>query len=800
MSDDVVKIEVDGRELEARKGAMLIEATDAAGIYIPRFCYHKHLSVAANCRMCLVEVERAPKPMPACATPVVDGMKVSTRSPKATSAQHATMEFLLINHPLDCPICDQGGECELQDLAMGFGGDVSQFSERKRVVRDKNIGPLVQTDMTRCIHCTRCVRFGEEIAGLRELGATGRGEDMEIGTYVAKAMTSELSGNVIDLCPVGALTNKPYRYSARAWELQQRDGIAPHDALGSNLHFHVKGQTVKRVVPADNATVNETWISDRDRYSYLGMNHEARLTRPRIKRDGRWVDCDWDSAFAAVVEGLGSIAREDATSIAALASPSSTTEELYLLQKLLRGLGSQSIDHRLRQRDFSAQSIEPTYPAIPPLDVLETADAVLLIGAYPRHEQPLVNLRLRKAALRGGAIVVVDTLEQAFNYALTGQHVCKPSALVDCLSRVLADVAARKGATSPAALAAGSADVADGTPEFETSVARLAAAERPMVLVGATVEQHPQRSLLLELAAEIARVSGAQLGILAAGANAAGAWLAGAVPHRGPAGSVLATPGRTSAELLETPPRGCILLGFDPALDSGESRRLQAGLREAECVVALSAFESAALDSVADVLLPIAVFGENEGSFVNLNGTWQSFAAAVAPRGEARPAWKVLRVLGAQFGLGGFDAVKVDDVTSEIGALAAGLTPGSHGAWPPHDSAAAVGAAGQLEVVVEVPMYRVDQLVRHAPALQQMPQSGDDYVRVAAQTAADLGWAEGVRVDLVGADAQATAVLVIDDRVPPGACLVAGARPTLAEIAVQGSRIALLQASGNVAA
>ena len=794
MSDDVVKIEVDGRELEARKGAMLIEATDAAGIYIPRFCYHKHLSVAANCRMCLVEVERAPKPMPACATPVIDGMKVSTRSLKATSAQHATMEFLLINHPLDCPICDQGGECELQDLAMGYGGDVSQFSERKRVVRDKNIGPLVQTDMTRCIHCTRCVRFGEEIAGLRELGATGRGEDMEIGTYVAKAMTSELSGNVIDLCPVGALTNKPYRYSARAWELQQRDGIAPHDALGSNLHFHVKGQTVKRVIPAENAAVNETWISDRDRYSYLGMNHEGRLIRPRIKRDGRWADCDWDTAFAAVVEGLGGIARDDAGSLAALASPSSTTEELYLLQKLLRGLGSQSIDHRLRQRDFHAQSVEPLYPAAPPLGDLETADAVLLIGAYPRHEQPLLNLRLRKAALRGAAIVVVDTLEQPFNYGLTGQHVCKPSALVDCLTQLSSDVAARTGD----ALAA-RGGVEAGVPELEAGVARLVAAERPVVLVGATLEQHPRRSVLLELAAGIAHLIGAPLGTLAAGANAAGAWLAGAVPHRGPAGSALPSSGRTVAELLDTPPRGCILLGFDPALDSAEAQRLQTALGQAECVVALSAFDSAALEAVADVVLPIAVFGENEGSFVNLNGTWQHFSAAVAPRGDARPAWKILRVLGAKFGLHGFDAVKVGDVTTEIEALAAGLAPGARGSMPAGE-VAAIGDEGRLEVIVEVPMYRVDQLVRHAPALQQMPHSGDDHVRVAAATAAALGLIEGARIDLVGADAQASAALVIDDRVPPGACLVAGARPALAEIAVQGARIALLQASGNAAA
>ena len=404
--NEKIKIEVDGQEIEARPGSMLIEATDAAGIYVPRFCYHKKLTVVANCRMCLVEVERAPKPMPACATPVMEGMKVYTRSEKAVSAQHATMEFLLINHPLDCPICDQGGECELQDLAMGYGSGISQFTEGKRVVRDKDIGPLVQTEMTRCIHCTRCVRFGEEIAGLRELGATGRGEHMEIGTYVQKSMSSELSGNVIDLCPVGALTNKPYRYSARTWELKQFDGIAPHDGLGSNVHFHVKGQTVKRIVPKENNNINETWLSDRDRYSYQGLNHAARATLPRIKVDGKWKDFSWDDALDAVSSGLLEQANKAPDETVALASASSTTEEFYLLQKITRGLKTNNVDHRLRQTDFSYQEAEPLYPAIGNLADLENADAVLLVGAYPRHEQPLLNLRIRKAALKGCKIII----------------------------------------------------------------------------------------------------------------------------------------------------------------------------------------------------------------------------------------------------------------------------------------------------------------------------------------------------------------------------------------------------------
>ena len=800
MSDETIKIEVDGQEIEARKGAMLIEATDAAGIYIPRFCYHKHLSVAANCRMCLVEVERAPKPMPACATPVMDGMKVFTRSQKATAAQHATMEFLLINHPLDCPICDQGGECELQDLAMGYGGDVSQFTERKRVVRDKNIGPLVQTDMTRCIHCTRCVRFGEEIAGLRELGATGRGEHMEIGTYVEKAMTSELSGNVIDLCPVGALTNKPYRYSARAWELQQRDGVAPHDALGSNLHFHVKGQVVKRVIPRENAAVNETWLSDRDRYSYLGMNHDARLQRPRIKRDGRWSDCDWDTAFDTVVERLGAIAGDGADQLAALASPGATTEELFLLQRLLRGLGSHNLDHRLRQRDFTDQGAEPLFPALPPLAELEHADGVLLLGAYPRHEQPLVNLRLRKAALKGASVAVLDTRERPFNYQLAASHVVKPSAMLANAAGLLAEVAAARGASVPAPLDRVVAEHAREDAALRETAQRLAASERVVVVTGLGVEQHPLRGVLMQIAEAIAGLLGGRHGNMANGGNAAGAWLAGMVPHRGPAGRAIDQAGLALDGMLAASLRGYILLGFDPLLDCAEARAMRDALGRAECVVALSGYESAALEEVADIILPIAVLAENEGSFVNLNGLWQRFDAAVRPRGEARPAWKILRVLGSRLGLAGFEAVKVSELTNEIEDLA-GNVKSTGRATPTLDaSRLEVGGTG-LEVVVEVPMYRSDAIVRHADALQGMPQAGDDNLRVDAATAAALGLEDGAAIMLEGTNgAQAQARLVVDEGVPEGACVIAAARGALAELAIHGAALALARASGDAAA
>ncbi|MDZ7737198.1 MAG: NADH-quinone oxidoreductase subunit NuoG [Gammaproteobacteria bacterium] len=440
MSEDTVTIEVNGRSLPARKGQMVIEVTDANDIYIPRFCYHKKLSVAANCRMCLVEVEKAPKPLPACATPVSDGMKVFTRSKLAIDAQKGVMEFLLINHPLDCPICDQGGECELQDLAMGYGRDVSRYNEGKRVVKDKDIGPLVQTEMTRCIHCTRCVRFGDEIAGLRELGATGRSEHMEIGTYVEKTMVSELSGNVIDLCPVGALTDKPFRYSARAWEMVQRPSIAPHDSVGSNLHFHVKGQIVKRTVPAENECINEVWLADRDRYSCEGLHSPERLQAPMIKQNGEWHEVDWEIALEQVRDRLQTVIdRGGAGTVAGLAAPWSTLEELYLFQKLLRGIGIPHIDHRLRQHDFRDDDAVPVYPGLgQSIADLQEIDTALLIGAWPRKEQPLINHRLRKAALKGARVMAVNSVDFDQNFDFAATCIVAPSQMVNTLAGIAA--------------------------------------------------------------------------------------------------------------------------------------------------------------------------------------------------------------------------------------------------------------------------------------------------------------------------------------------------------------------------
>ena len=734
MSEDTVTIEVDGRPLQARKGQMLIDVTDAAGIYIPRFCYHKKLSVAANCRMCLVEVERAPKPQPACATPVMDGMKVFTQSDKAVSGQKATMEFLLINHPLDCPICDQGGECELQDLAMGYGGDVSQYVERKRVVRDKDIGPLVQTDMTRCIHCTRCVRFGEEVAGLRELGATGRGEHMEIGTYVQQAMTSELSGNVIDLCPVGALTSKPYRFSARAWELQARPALAGHDCVGSNLHVHLKGQVVKRVVPRENEAVNETWISDRDRFSYQGLRHEERLLTPRVKRDGVWHECDWDTALKLARDALASNGEQ----LGALASPSTTSEEFLLLRRLVLGLGGSEVDYRLRHQDFRAEN-QPFGPGAvgTSLTDLARADAVLVVGGYPRHDQPLVHHRIRQAAQHGAKVFVVDVVREEYNFDLAGRLTITPDAYASTLAGMLAGAGGAQGGAVPT--------------ESQVAVATaLQAAPRSVVVLANEVERSPIRTELEALARALAAATSSAFISLSDGANARG------LARIGTAGSGVA--GQLARRLS-----AYVLLGCEPSRDLAQPALALEALGAARQVIALTAFRSADLDAVASLQMPIALHAENEGSFVNLQGDLQTAAAAVKPPGDARPAWKILRVLGDQLGLDGFEAVDLAEVTREIAALTEQVTSVQAA---PNVPAMVSLQPGALHLHLGVPMYSADPLVRRAPSLQQQPQVADESVRVAPATLASLGVTDGSRVRVVADGRQATGQVVADERVP----------------------------------
>ncbi len=639
MSEDSVNIEVNGVPLKARKGQMIMQATDPANIYIPRFCYHDKLSVAANCRMCLVEVEKAPKPLPACATPVMEGMKVFTKSPKAVAAQRATMEFLLINHPLDCPICDQGGECELQDLALGYGRDISRFNERKRVVKDKNLGPLVSTDMTRCIHCTRCIRFGQEIQGYPQMGTTGRGEHMEVGTYIEHSVDHELSANIIDLCPVGALNNKPFRYHARSWEMTQHALVSPHDAFGTNLYAHVLRGKLMRMVPRENEEINETWIADRDRFGFEGMYSPDRVSEPMLRIDGVLQAVDWEVALSAAAEGLQkTVAAHGGAAAGFLGSPMATVEELYLLAQIARGLRSPNIDHRLRQLDFRAQGSDAAFPNLGlKIADVERLDGVLVIGSNLRHEMPLLAHRIRKAAVRSAGAKVAFLNPRRFDYMFpVAAYALAETDLAGELAAVVRAAAAAAGKPVPAGVAA--AEVNDA---HRAIVSALTNGSRRAVILGTLAQRHPGYSELKALSAMLAELCAASVGCITEGANAAGAYLAGAVPHREPGGAPAATVGLSARAMLESALKAYVLFGgVDPASDFSVEPQ---ALESAELVVAVTTHLPESLRSSVHVVLPIGSFAETSGTYVNAEGRWQSWTGAAKLPGESRPGWKVLR-------------------------------------------------------------------------------------------------------------------------------------------------------------
>jgi len=773
--EELVTIEVDGVPVQARRGQMVIEVTDEAGIYIPRFCYHKKLSVAANCRMCLVQVEKSPKPMPACATPVMEGMRIYTKSDYARDAQRAVMEFLLINHPLDCPICDQGGECELQDLALGYGRSVSRFTEKKRVVKDKNIGPLISTDMTRCIHCTRCVRFLEEIAGYKELGGTGRGENVEIGTYVERAIESEMSGNVIDVCPVGALTSKPFRFAARAWELTQHPTVAPHDSVGSNLFLHTRRGEALRVVPRENEAINEVWLSDRDRFGYQGINSAERLQTPMVKVDGAWTEVDWETALQTVADRLRGIAQSHGPEqLGMLVSPIATLEEMYLAGRLAEGLGCSNIDHRLRQVDFSDQDRAPRFPWLGQnIEDLERVDVALLIGSNVRKDLPIVGHRLRKASLAGAKLMFINPVDYEFRFQVAAKAIVRPSRMVAELAAVAAAVLAAKDVQAPAELKA----LVDNVQPGETHQAMAQAltdGKRATVLLGNGANAHPAFSTLRALAALIAEHSDAVFGYLPEAAGSAGGWLAGALPHRQADGKPREVAGLHARAMIEQPRKGYLLFGAEPEYDCFDGCAARQAMDDSEFVVAVTSFTSEALRGYADVLLPLGVFSETSGTYVNLEGRWQSFAGASRPVGDARPGWKILRVLGNLCRCDGFDYMSSEQVRDEVrnrvgrGTRNNQLEPG----------AVAGPASEGLERVGDVPIYAFDPLVRRAGALQHTDDGADAVVRICLAQAEQSGIADAERVTVRQGKCTATLPLVIDERVAPGCAWIPAARPS----------------------
>ena len=708
-AEEFVNMEVDGVPVKARKGDMIIRVTDANHMYVPRFCYHEKLTVAANCRMCLVEVEKAPKPLPACATPVAEGMKVFTKSPKAIGAQRAVMEFLLINHPLDCPICDQGGECELQDISMGFGRDISRFQERKRSVADENLGPLIATDMTRCIHCTRCIRFTQEIAGYQELGMVGRGENMKVRTYIEQTVNHEMSGNVIDLCPVGALVSKPYRFSARAWEMLSHPLVSPHDGVGTNLYGHVLRGRVMRMIPRENEAINEIWIPDRDRFSYEGIYSPDRIQKPMLRQGNDWIETSWETALAKVAEGL----RSRSADLGVLASTTSTLEELYLLGRVARGLGSANIDHRLRQRDFRDQDADPVHPALGlPIADIEKLNGLLVIGSNLRREVPIIAHRVRKAALKGTKVVSLVPGPVEYLFPLAAEIVSSPARQVEDLAAILAVAAEKSGKPVPGHLAS-AVQQAKVNDTHRAAVAALTVGEHRAVWLGALALRHPAFADLRALAAAIAEATGASFGVLAEGGNAVGAYLAGAVPHREAGGKPTAKPGLSALEMVRRTLKAYVLFGgVEPWVDSAEAEGSRS-LAKAEFVVAITPFANEQLKDIAHVLLPIGTFVETSGTYVSLEGRWQSQNGAAPPVGEARPGWKVLRVLGNLLNLSGFDYQSSEEVREELRKLCAESPTlaykGSH----------SVGLTPAGAEVVDVSMYHVDALVRRAPSLQK---------------------------------------------------------------------------------
>ncbi len=757
----MINVEIDGKRVEIENGRTVIEAAHLAGIYIPHFCYHKKLSIAANCRMCLVQVEKAPKPVPACATPVAEGMKVFTSSEMAVKAQKGVMEFLLINHPLDCPVCDQGGECQLQDLSVGYGGTASRYNEEKRVVMHKDIGPLISTmEMSRCINCTRCVRFSQEITGMMELGQAFRSEHAEIMAFVGKTVDSELSGNMIDLCPVGALTSKPFRYSVRNWELSRRKSVSPHDGLGSNLAVQVKNNRVMRVLPVENEAINECWLSDKDRFSYEGLNSGERLTKPMIKQEGKWNEVEWPVALEYVANALSQVANcAGAGEVGALATPHSTLEELYLLQKLMRGLGCNNVDFRLRQSDFSADGKQAGVPWLGmPVAEINTRDRLLIVGSFLRKDQPLLAQRIRQAVKKGAQVNIVHSADDDLLMKVANKAIVAPDAMTNVLAQILKALAADKQAAVDATvqnIKVGSAAAAIAT--------SLASGERVAVLLGNFAQQHPQAAQLQLLAQQIAALCGGQFGFLGEAANSVGGYLAQAVPG---------TAGMNAAAMLAAPRKAYILLNAEPELDCADSQQALSAMHAADLVVALSAYKHHALD-YANVLLPIAPFTETSGTFVSAEGRVQSFNGAVKPLGEARPAWKVLRVLGNLLDVAGFDYDSSEAVRDEVLAgvdIPAKLNNTLQGmVMQAVGSNATVG----LQRVAEVPIYSADAIVRRAVSLQKTRDADTPRVAMRGDELKKLGVSQGGQVKVSQGEKSVCLAVVADDSLPGGVARVA---------------------------
>ncbi|SEN48851.1 NADH-quinone oxidoreductase subunit NuoG [Nitrosomonas marina] len=784
----MVNIEIDGKTVSVPKGSTIMDGAKEIGIYIPHFCYHKKLSIAANCRMCLVQVEKAPKPLPACATPVMDGMKVYTHSKQAVTAQKGVMEFLLINHPLDCPICDQGGECQLQDLAVGYGSSGSRYQEAKRVVTNKNLGPLISTDMTRCIHCTRCVRFGQEIAGIMELGMAGRGEHSEILSFVGKTVDSELSGNVIDLCPVGALVSKPFRYTARTWELSRRKSISPHCGLGSNLVVQVKQNRVMRVLPRDNEAINECWLSDKDRFAYEGLNSEDRLTRPMIKQNGVWKQCGWQEALEFAANNILMIKEKyGAQGLGALGSAHSTTEELYLLQKLMREYGSGNIDHRLRQSDFSADKQLHGIPWLgTSIAEISEQKSILIVGSTLRKDHPLIAQRIRQAVKKGMALNVINPVDDDLLTKVSNKVIAAPDMIARTLAGVLKEVSAAKGIEYPHELKEILSSIQDEETSQTKAIALSLIENTPAaVYLGNLVQHHPDYTKIHILSNAIAEVSGAAFGVLGEAANSVGAYMAGAIPDLTGLSAAVglytgAPAGLNAAQMLggtvENKCRGFILMNVEPEFDTYNAQQAMNTMKASDFVVSLSIYKGN-VHEYADVMLPITPFTETSGTFVNTEGLAQSFNGVVSPLGEARPAWKVLRVLANLLSLNGFEYETVEQVRDDIFLTDVDLDKYLSNSIRGSVLDFGVHQEGIIQRIGEIPIYQADPIVRRADSLQETHDANSIKAWLASSLMRTLDVKSGDEIRIIQGEEAIKLEAACDDRLPANCVRLPGAHP-----------------------
>ncbi len=776
----MLEIEIDGKKAQVPDGSTVMDAAQQVGVYIPHFCYHKKLSIAANCRMCLVQVEKAPKPLPACATPVTNGMKVFTHSELAVKAQKGVMEFLLINHPLDCPICDQGGECQLQDMSVGYGPMKSRYTEEKHVVFHKNVGPLISMEeMSRCIHCTRCVRFGQEIGGIMELGMANRNMHSEITTFLGRTVDSELSGNMIDLCPVGALTSKPFRYTARSWELQRRKSVSPHDSVGANLTVQVKHDNVMRVLPRENEAVNECWISDKERFSYQALNSDERLTKPMVKQGGEWREVDWNVALDYVAHGLKDVAREHGgDALAALAAQSATVEELFLLGKVMKGLGSNNIDFRSRQYDFGTDGKCTGLPWLGlRLSEIKDLDSALVVGSFLRKDHPLIAQRLRQAAKKYTKLSLLSVTGDDQLMNLHAQVTVAPAQLANTLAAIVKAAAQLKGSVVPAGLESIEAD------DVARKVAQsLLEGERHAIFLGNVATQSNDATQIHVLALELGKLTGATVGFLGEGANTVGAYAAGFLPA-----------GANARQMFEQPRKAYVLMGVEPEFDYANPQLAVSAVKQASLVVYMSAFKHAPALEYADVMLPIAPYTETAGTFVNIEGRVQGFNGVVKARGESRPAWKLLRVLGNVLNLEGFayetsEAVR-DDALGKGAEFVTGLGNDLN------------GVALQLSVAVEglqriadVPINFADPMARRAPVLQQTADAVAPTARINEQTLAELGLTAGSQVKVRQGQGIALLVAKADNAVPAGCVRVSAAHASTAQLGEMFGQISVERA------